>query len=862
MKSVVKIIALSLVLIFLFCVQLQPQNKENVGKSFLLSQPDNRFGNVPIDSLTRIKLHAKQDNMYKAYLKSKNSKLGKVATIPNWRGWVSIPEDQGSCGDCWVHAAEGVMEAQLHILYGTNLQINLNKAEVDPSCGGGFAAWAESYIENNKVGSEVGSYPNLSNVKWTITSYGYVDGIDAIKAALENGPVTAAFEIYTDFGQFFRNYPTGVYRYDGSSPYSNGHDVVIVSYGSDAIGEYWLCKNSGGPSWGDGGFFKIGFGQCLIESWENTYVTVDQSCFAKIIPNLQSFSNAMSYSWAPNEWAYVNSSTNINSGTTVNIPSGAYLNFDSGVSLTSNGVLNAVGTSNPITFNFSGSGGLVFYGSGSSSSSLNYATINNGVGVTFSTGTAATIRNSAINNCTQGVYIYNSAPNVFNNQIIDPQQNGIYLDASGYSPSIIANTIKKNSSNSTYHNYQGIYIVSNATPSIAHNKIGGFSYGIYSGGGSTTNCTGSDNPNQNNLIVNNVEGMTAGWGSTIYAGYTGRGMYNSVHDNSLYDLHSYHNSYLLAGYDYLGSTPKILCDGTSTLYYTPTLSTDPWNGQTTLIEQKNDSKNNEIVQSFIIPNPIIADSSFTDPSSGLNLEDKGDLNGAITLYMSMIAHDKFPDMAFTELFKLCKQYSRTDILNYFESFSSSSKYYPLVSKLIADNNLQTGQFDEAISTYDNLIKTYPNDYYGINARFQKLFAYINKKNDKASAQQMLTQLNALNLTDPIWTIQIQQAENLLGSSSNNSYNSVTSALKGYAVMNYPNPFNPSTLIQYQLPKDGVVTLKVFDILGREIKTLVDRYKTQGTYTVPFDASKLASGIYFYQLRSGNFISTKKMLLMK
>ena len=108
----------------------------------------------------------------------------------------------------------------------------------------------------------------------------------------------------------------------------------------------------------------------MIESWENTYVTVDQSCFAKIIPNLQSFSNAMSYSWAPNEWAYVNSSTNINSGTTVNIPSGAYLNFASGVSLTSNGVLNAVGTSNPITFNFSGSGGIVFYGSGSSSSSL------------------------------------------------------------------------------------------------------------------------------------------------------------------------------------------------------------------------------------------------------------------------------------------------------------------------------------------------------------------------------------------------------------------------------------------------------------------------------------------------------------
>jgi photosystem II stability/assembly factor-like uncharacterized protein len=80
--------------------------------------------------------------------------------------------------------------------------------------------------------------------------------------------------------------------------------------------------------------------------------------------------------------------------------------------------------------------------------------------------------------------------------------------------------------------------------------------------------------------------------------------------------------------------------------------------------------------------------------------------------------------------------------------------------------------------------------------------------------------------------------------------------------NYPNPFNPSTVIQYQIPINGMVTLKVFDILGREIKTLVNEYKNQGTYTVLFDASKLSSGIYFYQIRSGNFISTKKMILMK
>jgi hypothetical protein len=92
---------------------------------------------------------------------------------------------------------------------------------------------------------------------------------------------------------------------------------------------------------------------------------------------------------------------------------------------------------------------------------------------------------------------------------------------------------------------------------------------------------------------------------------------------------------------------------------------------------------------------------------------------------------------------------------------------------------------------------------------------------------------------------------------------VTSIPSNFSLLqNYPNPFNPSTLISYGLPKDGVVTLKIYEVLGKEVKTLADGFKTQGKYTVSFDASKLASGIYFYQLRAGNFISTKKMLLLK
>jgi hypothetical protein len=84
--------------------------------------------------------------------------------------------------------------------------------------------------------------------------------------------------------------------------------------------------------------------------------------------------------------------------------------------------------------------------------------------------------------------------------------------------------------------------------------------------------------------------------------------------------------------------------------------------------------------------------------------------------------------------------------------------------------------------------------------------------------------------------------------------------------NYPNPFNPTTVINYQLPKDGLVTIKIYDVLGNEIRTLVNDNRSIGKYSVNFDGSKIASGVYFYQLRvsggASNFVTTKKMLLIK
>ncbi|NWF88477.1 MAG: T9SS type A sorting domain-containing protein, partial [Ignavibacteriaceae bacterium] len=80
--------------------------------------------------------------------------------------------------------------------------------------------------------------------------------------------------------------------------------------------------------------------------------------------------------------------------------------------------------------------------------------------------------------------------------------------------------------------------------------------------------------------------------------------------------------------------------------------------------------------------------------------------------------------------------------------------------------------------------------------------------------------------------------------------------------NYPNPFNPATKISWQSPVSGRQVLKVFDVLGNEVATLIDEYREAGSYEVEFDALNLASGIYLYKLQADSFVETKKMILLR
>ncbi len=114
--------------------------------------------------------------------------------------------------------------------------------------------------------------------------------------------------------------------------------------------------------------------------------------------------------------------------------------------------------------------------------------------------------------------------------------------------------------------------------------------------------------------------------------------------------------------------------------------------------------------------------------------------------------------------------------------------------------------------------------------------------------------NAIKIDD--WLKRIHQTV-IVGMEKNEA-----SIFTKYCLSNYPNPFNPSTTIEFQLPKSSNVTLKIFNILGKEVAILVSDRLTAGSYTYDWDASNMASGVYLYHLKAGDFVETKKMILMR
>jgi len=200
------------------------------------------------------------------------------------------------------------------------------------------------------------------------------------------------------------------------------------------------------------------------------------------------------------------------------------------------------------------------------------------------------------------------------------------------------------------------------------------------------------------------------------------------------------------------------------------------------------------------------------------------------------------------------QYGFTDSASAINSFGDNEYINFKVELVNKNSNEVMGSFDDVRFDKENIFQ-YENILYNVNTEG------INGNKEVYLRLKVVPNFQE----DDKYSLSQKYADEyvLLKSGSKEITYQGNLAVTSYDLsQNYPNPFNPSTTINYQIPKSGFVSLKVYDILGREVAVLVNGEKEMGRYTVQFDGSKLASGVYIYELRVNEFVSVKKLMLLK
>ncbi|MDR3611546.1 MAG: T9SS type A sorting domain-containing protein [Ignavibacteriaceae bacterium] len=469
-----------------------------------------------------------------------------------------------------------------------------------------------------------------------------------------------------------------------------------------------------------------------------------------------------------------------------------------------------------------------------------------GGGIQILNGAYGSINSSILDSCWDGIYFYNATTITMSyDSIIEPQQNGIFGEGS-YLTSM-GDVIIKTSSNGNYQNYQGIFL-NTTSAGVSYDDIRGFCWGVYVGSWSDM---WADDPSIyyaaiNNKFIDNEVGIGAGWGGFIWE-ESDDGGFNRIFNNTDYDVFCYEGSTALVGLNYWGGGPlsKYYCDSTSYI------ESDDY------LEGEASPSNRDIRNTF--------KSNFGHSQFDFKLLEKQEIVNAETkYYQSLVKEEKNSAFALSQLYRINRENPSTTLSEYFETLlKTNNKNTALIQKIVADDNIRKNKFEEAITGYDKLIADNPNDFYGIDARFEKLFAYLHVKHDTLKATELLSEIKALDSKDIEVGMRTKIAENLLYKYNRSLTDKTKEIPSDYRLsQNYPNPFNPATRINYQIPKSGVVSLKVYDILGREVANLVNEYKNEGMYDVTFNASKLASGVYIYQLRANDYVASKKMILIK
>jgi len=600
---------------------------------------------------------------------------------------------------------------------------------------------------------------------------------------------------------------------------------------------------------------------------------------------------------------FSNSSLTVPSGVTLKFDPNVTCQFSSGSGLYVNGTLKAQGTSsNKITFDKSGSSswyGIKFEDSSDDPNCiLEYCIIkNSSFGVYCNQARPSKIKRCEIRDVGYGIFGYNSLgsdPKIEYNDIYNTSVRGILLSNSYYTiryndiynssevgihldysnPSINNNDIHDNS-------HRGFYL-SEASPKIHDNNI-------YNNSGAGIYCYGYSNPNilnidgyGNNVITGNGQyGIYIDGTSRPNLGTDSQHAENSLYDNSPKELYSLQSNVIYANYYYWGTANP----GSSEIYgnvdYDPWLTSDPNSPPSNLDKiiayQPNDDQIN-------FPN---SDEKATndDYNNGYLFEISGEYDKAITAYKSFISNSPVSPDALSSLVGLKRCYEQleksSDGITYFQNVTNSYKATNLGYKaleIVAPFYIRTNQIKEALNAYSQLLEL-PEMNINKVALFEMWQIYFNITKDLKSAQEMMDQYaNKYSLDDKLVFMKVAMGEITLenipaimdqeiaqGDGKKLIDTQIPTSFELHN--NYPNPFNPVTNICYQLPEACHVTIKIYNMMGQEIKTLVAQQKPAGIHTVSWSGDdtkgqSVPSGMYIYKMIAKDFVESKKMLLIK
>ena len=544
--------------------------------------------------------------------------------------------------------------------------------------------------------------------------------------------------------------------------------------------------------------------------------------------------------WAGN--ISVTGSVTINSGVTLSIAPNTVVSFAQGTSLVVYGKILAIGSSGK-TIEFTSSGtwsGITISGSNANSSILDYCNVDKvltygGSAVTVNGATGVAIKHSIISNNvnygTRGIYLASAGnPELFANTISGNGGDGVlFYNTNG---NFYANTVIGNSANGVNCSY--------SSPSFG--KTGWYAY------------------SGNNLITGGTWGIYAYASSYPLVGsyassYFG---YNSIYGNSSGRVLAGGNSSVAAESCWWGSSsPSSSWFQTSggSIYRNPYLTYDPLN-----YSMKS------------IPIPAAQANSGDDPDQ-LDLRDvaearvSGNLKEAKEILISLLSSAKTDGAVVSiarEGLNLFRDSNDSGLRSSIEDLFSDYSIIPEVELILGKMALSEGRITDADRVLSSMTQTQKGTELEKAALLDRFFYENSKEEVTEKEKSMLLALVASfpddeNIRQAQWMAAIKGSVSLEESAAaaGAQLASVTSGIQVY-----PNPFNPSTNFRFVLPHSSKVTLRIFNILGQVVGTLVDHELTAGEHQFQFDGSHLASGMYFYRLVLNNKVKSGRIVLAK